>query len=97
MNEAAILCREEDVITKWEPLSEHHERILEELKNAIKEFIERKCGSDVGKECVVPIIHGVYGSGKTTLLVSLCKWAINNNVPAARVHLSEIIKYITVA
>jgi len=95
VNEAAILCREEDVITKWEPLSEYHEKILEELKNAIREFIERKCGSSVGKECVVPIIYGVYGSGKTTLLVSLCRWAINNNIPAARVHLSEIIKYIT--
>jgi hypothetical protein len=95
VNEAAILCREEDVITKWELLSEHHGKILEELKNAIKEFIERKCGSIVGKECVVPIIYGVYGSGKTTLLVSLCRWAINNNTPAARVHLSEIIKYIT--
>lgn len=91
---ATILCRSEDVIARWESLSERHVSILEELKDVIREFIEGICGSGKGKECIVPIIYGVYGSGKTTLMVELCRWILGNGIPAARVQLSDLIRYI---
>jgi len=53
--------------------------------------VEGRCKE---RECGLPVVYGLYGSGKTTLLVELCRWCLENGIPALRVNLSEVVKFI---
>jgi len=96
VNEELIrsLCRTEDITKQWEPLSVRHADIFNELKDIIKTYVEERCGGKVGSDCIVPVLYGIFGSGKSTLSVELCKWALSEGIPATRVYLADIIKYI---
>jgi hypothetical protein len=89
-----VLCRAEDVTKRWEPLTTRHADVFNELKDIIKTYVEERCGEKTGSDCIVPVLYGVFGSGKTTLSVELCKWALNEGIPAIRAYLADVIKYI---
>lgn len=89
-----FLCRTEDITKQWEPLSVRHANIFNELKDIIKTYVEERCGEKVRSDCIVPVLYGIFGSGKSTLSVELCKWALSEGIPATRVYLADIIKYI---
>jgi tetratricopeptide (TPR) repeat protein len=61
----------------------------------VRTYVEGKCIGEDGRErCSLPVVYGLYGSGKTTLLVELCRWCLENGIPALRVNLSEVVKFI---
>ena len=73
----------------WQDLSREHERIRRSLENLIIQYtIEKR------KKLRTPVIVAPYGSGKTTLLKHLELFSWSKRIPALRVNLSEIVRFI---